>query len=134
MAAADVVEWEVEEIPDAHHLFLRVHVSLLVEGRLHPGVFRQHGTGMSTDWEKYSSPETCRDRAPESERPRNGIVALVAGGVREVPDLAVIHSPNVELRNRSHSDVLGISGINKTRARKLLFDRFHSWTLPPADL
>ncbi len=48
--------WKVEIIHDKDKLFYRVHKSFLRAGKLLLGVFREIGDGMSTDWEKYSTP------------------------------------------------------------------------------
>jgi hypothetical protein len=56
-----VTNW-IEEIPNQDRLLLRVHVSLVPNRKLHPGVFREHGNAISVDWEKYSTPEETRQR------------------------------------------------------------------------
>lgn len=74
---------------------------------------------MSVDWEKYSTAEDCRLRARVPED--NGVVSLVAGEVRAVGELDVLHRP--EERNRSHSEIRGIPAKNpeKTKVRLRLF-------------
>jgi hypothetical protein len=128
--------WEVEEIPDSANLFLRVHVDLVPDGDLHPGIFREHHGAMSVDWDKYSTAEASRARAKHPER--NGIVALVAGGVRTIDDLQVRHEPDERRENRAHSNVHGIDdpaaanpAVRKTMIRAELFKQFNKWTIEP---
>ena len=74
---------------------------------------------MSTDWDRYSTPEKSRERANRPED--NGIVSLPAGGVRAI-NLTVEHAP--ESDNQAHTDVIGMKrsgGEEETRLRlKLL--------------
>jgi hypothetical protein len=60
---------------------------------------------MSTEWEKYSSPQEARDRAKKPAD--NGVIQMVAGEVSAVPRLTVKHTPDLERRVRAHTDVLG---------------------------
>jgi hypothetical protein len=130
--------WPVENIPDEDRLFLRVHVNDVRAsgGKLHPGVFREQQGAMSVDWEEYSTAEESRNRAGHPERV--GILALVAGGVRSVDELTVLHEPDEERRNRAHSGVHGITdlaaenpGVRKTMIRAKLFALFNQWLLEP---
>jgi hypothetical protein len=99
--------WEVEEILDEDFLFMRVHQNYLDDdGEPIPGAFRNHPPktgGMSTDWQKYSTPEQTRARARQPTA--NIIVELLTGAVRKIPDQLVIHTP--EVGNRAHTDVFG---------------------------
>ena len=130
--------WGAEEIPDSHRLFMRVHVNGLLEGELHPGVFREIDGSISTDWEKYSTAEKSRNRATQPEK--NGVIALIAGGVRRIEGLAVRHSPDIANDNRAHTDVLGVESpkgfppaVQKTAIRLRLFKQFNKWELLPPD-
>jgi hypothetical protein len=134
----NVDEWPVEDIPDEDRLFLRVHREQVrpTGGKLHPGVFREHGDSMSVDWERYSRPEESRNRATHPEHV--GIVQLVAGGVRTIDGLSVLHAPDRARNNRAHSGVFGITNLNaqnpairKTAVRAQLFTQFHEWLLEP---
>ena len=59
----------------------------------------------STEWEKYSTPEDARNRA---KKPReNGVVEMVSGQVSGIPGIEVKHTPNLSLRIRAHTDVVG---------------------------
>ena len=133
----DVSVWIVEDIPDADRLFLRVNARQLTGGVLAPAIFREQNGSMSTDWEKYSTPQESQSRARRPDV--TGIVALVAGGVRRIPELRVRHSPDVAHRNRAHTDVFGIEQphglpptVQKTRLRERLFDQFNTWLIPPS--
>lgn len=95
---------------------------------------------MSTDWEKYSTPEEARQRAAEPAW--NGIVALIAGVVRSIEDLVVLHSPDWERSppNRAHTDVMGMeaetgtmpASVRKTMIRQKLFAHYSDWLLQPS--
>jgi hypothetical protein len=140
MAEAEVLNWEVEPIPDADKLYLRVHSDHLQAGELHPGVFRQRGArGMSVDWQKYATPEESIARSGASDKTKVGIVALVVGIVRTIPGLDARHDPDVERRNRAHSLVTGMieeygdlpAKVRKTMIRSMLFEKFSEWAVPP---
>ena len=132
--------WEVEPIPNSDKLYMRVHAKLCPNG-LHTGIFREHGGGMSTDWEKYSTAEECRARTGHPSE--NGVIELVAGEVRDVEvkgakPLTVQHTP-VEnptpplLPNRAHTDVVGIgTGEQKTEVRAKLFKLIKGWRIDPS--
>lgn len=124
--------WPQETIPNEDRLFLRVHKNLLADGQLVPGVFREQHGAMSTDWERFSTAQESRARAA---RPAgNGIVALVAGGVRSVPNLRVLHEPDEIHQNRAHTNIYGLTEGEpqaKTERRLRLFDMFHEWELRP---
>jgi hypothetical protein len=79
-----------------------------------PGTFRNHPTrsdGMSTDWNKYATPEECRlrGRTPSD----NAVIQLMVEDVRKIPEQVVEHTPIYEplsdppLFNRAHTDVFG---------------------------
>jgi len=112
--------WEQEEVPDNALLFMRVHRSLVDEfGQVMPRAFVNHSDpndpssqpGMSTDWEKYSSAEECRQKANQSgKQPANyAVVQMRVGEVRGIPEQSVVHSPINEppIINRAHTDVFG---------------------------
>jgi hypothetical protein len=102
---AELINWVVEVIPDAHRLYMRVHKMFVYQGDFVVGVFRDQGEGMSTEWEKYSSPEDARSRARVPSE--NGIIEMVSGSVSEIPGLRVQHAPDLELRIRGHTEVIG---------------------------
>jgi hypothetical protein len=98
--------WVQEEIPDDAVLYMRAHKQHFIQGKWQPGVFKLRPEGMSTDWERYSTSAETRARAPKPLD--NAVFALVAGGIRSEPlPLEVIHTPNVELKDRAHTDVIG---------------------------
>ena len=100
-------KWEAEEIPDEDFLFMRVHHSYLDDdGEPIPGAFRNQPPkigGMSTDWQKYSTPEQTIARARQPTA--NIIIEFLTGAVRKIPNQLVIHTPEVD--NRAHTDVFG---------------------------
>ncbi len=100
----EVVDWPAEQIPDRDRLFMRVTMRRK-DGSIAASAFRNHGEGMSTDWEKYSTREETRQRAKNPNA--NAVVSLVVGEVRRVPGQQVEHTPDTERHNRAHTDVLG---------------------------
>ena len=118
--------FEVEEIPDGDKLFYRVNDKTLRQGsEIHAGCFRQQGAGeqrgMSTDWERYSSAEQCRNRA---RRPlENSIVSFTKGGLERINGVDVFHAP--EKDNRSHANVRWSDDHRATtRIRAILLERY----------
>ena len=94
---------------------MRVHKNQIdADGEPIPGAFRnrpQSTDGMSTDWEKYSSPAECRNRA---RNPRdNAVIQLKVEDIRQVPEQTVAHTPIYQPDaeppnlNRAHTDVYG---------------------------
>jgi hypothetical protein len=73
------------------------------DGKIAPGVFRDHGAGMSVDWSRYSTPDETQHRARKPED--NAVLELTVSEVRAIPPPIVEHSP-VE-GNRAHAEVLG---------------------------
>lgn len=137
MVGSEEVTWEKEQIPERDSLYYRVHVAIVPDGDLHPGVFREQGDSMSTDWAKYSTPEASRGRATEPDK--NGIVELMAGPVRAIEGMIVEHSPDVTRDNRAHTDIRGMStamgklsvDARKTFIRRELFATFNQWLIHP---
>src|SRR5262249_4319297 len=101
--------WPVEDIPDGDVLFMRIHKAFAPNGELQPGAFRDHLAGMSVNWRKYClSPADARrlDRNPAD----NGVISFQsAGHVRAIgePKLKVVHAPDLERPDRSHTEVFG---------------------------
>lgn len=86
---------------------------------------------MSADWAKYSTPKESLDRAT-SPITHNGIVALIAGGVRNL-GLRVKHDPDEVRNNRAHSAILGLNAdrVKKVALRFKLLAICSGWTIPP---
>jgi hypothetical protein len=126
------VNWPKENIPDRDRLFYRVHVSQLVDGDLHPGIFREQGQAMSTDWEKYSTPNDSRSRAAQPSR--NGIVALLAGDVQSI-GMSVDHTPDEKRNNRAHTSIYGldVERTKKVKLRVKLLELCSDWLLEPEE-
>jgi hypothetical protein len=121
VAAPPVAGWPKEEIPDIDRLFMRVHRNFVSQGKLAPGVFRDHGMGMSTDWERYSTAAETLQRAAEPSK--NGVIQLVAGSLRAIEGLTVEHTPIII--NRAHTDVFG----EKTTEVRLRLKREAQWVI-----
>lgn len=71
---------------------------------------------MSTDWEKYSSPTETRARSKRQPPSEYGVAEMIAGEVRSLPGLSVVHSP-VQGENRAHVDVIGDKRDPEVRVR-----------------
>jgi hypothetical protein len=109
-SVADEVSWPTEEIPDDNYLWMRVHKIRVRNGEIRPSAFENKPTptdGMSTDWDKYASPQDTRDRG--NVPTDNAVIRLKVGDVRQIPDQTVVHTPDYisAKPNRSHTDVFG---------------------------
>jgi hypothetical protein len=116
--------WPLEAIPDSARLFFRIHRNWLArDGEIMPGFFKNTpaDSGMSCDWEKYSTPEESRSRAKDPSV--NGVLAMIAGEIRLVPDQRLAHDPLPT--NRAHSQVFG----DKDPEVRLKLKRIASWVL-----
>ena len=102
----EVIDWPAEQIPDQDRLFMRVHKNWRkADGTIATAAFKNHGEGMSTDWQKYANPQGTRQRAKQPGD--NAVVKLHVGSVRQLPGQEVEHTPDVEQHNRAHTDVVG---------------------------
>jgi hypothetical protein len=121
-------DWPVEDIPDKDLLYFRVHETYQVPGttEIRPGAFRDRGAGMSSDWEKYSTPEQTRARAQQPDR--NGVVSFHAGSIRIIKGQTVVHEPispgGDQPPNRAHTEVFG----KKDEEVRLELRRIAQWT------
>ena len=100
----------VEQIPDTASLFHRVHENIVKQsgGQLRPNCFRDpNGTGLSTDWAKYSTPEETRLRNGAGKAIHYGVVRFDVGAVRRIQQLSVAHTPTDD--NDAHADIVGLS-------------------------
>jgi hypothetical protein len=116
-------EWIPEGIPDLDRVFMRIHESYVRDGQINPGVFRDHGTGMSTDWDKYATALETRSRGRTPEA--NGVVSMVVGRIRGEAGQDVIHDPDLAVGNRAHADVVG----EKTPKVRVLLLRLAIWEI-----
>lgn len=129
--------WPIENIPDSDHLFYRIHKNNIVDGEVVPGAFRERGEGakkgMSTDWDKYTTPEESLSRS--NNQAENGIVKFAVNEVRIIGSLEVIHDPDFERNNRAHTHIKGIprKGQLKTKVR-LKLKRTFKWSIFPEEV
>ncbi len=112
--------WPVESIPDSDNLYMRIHHNQIRDDAPIPGAFKDHEGGMSTDWNKYSTPFETRRRGRKPEQ-EYGVVSLPVGGVRSIPNLTVVHEPLPV--NRAHSEVFG----EKDTEARLKLCRLYQW-------
>lgn len=129
--------WSKEDIPDTANVFMRVHHGWINGEHIRPGVFRDHGSGMSVDWDKYASPAGTLARAKVPED--NGVITMNVGRIRSEVELTVEHEPvqdgtidpatgNLIPPNRAHSEVLG----EKNTERRLKLTRIYSFAIRPS--
>ena len=115
---ADVINWPIEFIPNEDILYYRMHKMFIEKDtNIIPSAgFRSQGNSMSTDWNKYSTPEKLRRRANNPEV--NRITEMNVGDVRTIP-LTVNHAPDHVEMNRAHTDVIGLVGILRSKLSKI---------------
>ena len=119
-------DFQSECIPDSDFLLMRIHARTFArDGVLSAGAFKNHGSGMSTDWEKYSTAEETRARGPKPPE-EYWVVRMNVGKVKEVPGQMVDHSPLPE--NRTHTDVKG----EKDEEVRVLLRRLSLRVIPPS--
>jgi hypothetical protein len=122
--------YESEEIPDSNYLYRRIHKSQVDDQTGEPAssAFSNLGEGMSTDWEKYSTPEETRRRIDARHNPLDyGIVRLNAGNARGIENQEVKHTPKDY--NRSHTDIIG----NKTLKIRHKIKKVAEWICKPGE-
>ena len=115
---ANVTKWHIEIIPDEDDLYYRIHKMFFKEDPdiIPSASFRPQGKSMSTDWNKYSTPERLRQRANNPED--NRIVEMNVGNVRTIP-LTVNHAPDYVEMNRAHTEVFGLVGLPRSKLSKI---------------
>ena len=120
--------WPVENVPDYDLLYMRVHQVHLRDNSLSPKVFINHGEGdeegMSTDWNKYSTPEETRNRI-YAKKPtwKGGVIQMVVEDVWKIPDQVVQHAPLPD--NRAHTNIKG----RKDTQVRYLFMSIWQWVI-----
>ena len=119
--------WEREEIPDQDRLFMRVHINTWVRNdEVLPGAFDNRpagAAGMSTDWERYSTPEETRERGRNPWR--QAVIEFLVGDARALPGQTVEHRPQDD--NRAHTEVVG----EKSEKVRVKFTRIWKWAIQP---
>jgi hypothetical protein len=97
--------WEKEDIPNSSILYMRVNYHYLSEdGTPEVAAFRDRGRSMSTDWDKYSTPQETLNRTTKDPR-HNAVIEMNVEDVRSIPNQSVQHCPRPE--NRAHTGVIG---------------------------
>ena len=102
----EVIEWCKEPIPHEDPLYKRGPAVDIVGDTVELRTFRDQGSGMSTDWSKYSKTEQTKARATNPNW-CGGVISLVAGRVRLISGLTVEHEPDRSMNNRAHTEVYG---------------------------
>ncbi|SRR5258706_10211100 len=125
---ADAVEqdWEIELIPDADRIFMRIHRQWLKpDGTVAPGAFKDQGDSMSTDWDKYRTAQEARTaaRVPVD----NAVISMNVGKVRTIPNTKVQHDPMPD--NRAHTGVIG----PKTSKERVLYGDIYKFEILVTD-
>jgi len=125
--------WPKEDILDDASVFMRIHKMFIIGGDVGPNAFRDHGTGMSVDRIKCSTPLETRNRARTPSD--KAVISMVAGEIRAIEALVVAHDPVQENAlnekgerldpNRAHSNVIG----EKTTEVRLKLSRRWAWQI-----
>ena len=116
-------KWEIEKIPDEHYVFRRINKKCYVKKDQIPiGFYKQKGDNIqvSVDWEQYSSPIKCRNRAKRSRPEDNGVVEYLVKEIRQNTH-KVCHDPT--FCNRSHTLIIG-----EESKLKMALSRFAKWS------
>ena len=121
--------FKVEEIPDKGTVYVRVHKNnIKKDGTAAPGAFHNtpsDGTGLSSNWSKYSSPACCLQGARQSED-NYGVVEFGVGNIRSISvqlPQEVQHTPVPH--NQSHSTIFG----GKSERVRVELSRLASWII-----
>ena len=121
------MNWPEEQIPDSDNLYMRLwreHIKR--NGQIARVVFQDHGGAMSTDWDRYSTPEESQRIGPKPSQ-EYGVIGLNVEGVRSFPpEMTVEHSPTVA--NRAHTNVVG----EKTPEARVKLRRLSTWQIKPS--
>lgn len=126
MADQGEVSWPVENIPDQDFILRRIPKrKVKKDGTPSPGAFNNFQGGMSSDWDKYSTPQETRQR--DSNPRETGVVKLSVRQVREIPAQTVEHTP--KQNNRAHTDVFG----PKDEEERTRLRRISQWVIRPDD-
>lgn len=100
---------QVEHVPDASHVFMRIHKNNFSKenNEILRTAFDAHGKGMSVDWDKYSRADETRNRVIPPKSPSNYAVGKMSvAKIRNcAPAQDVIHSPSAS--NQAHCNVVG---------------------------
>ena len=148
-------KWTVEQVPNDAQLFVRVHKSKIEEkdpttiGLPKPSAFKntpETGPDLSSDWEKYSTPEESRARIGKEYRygkieefKNPSDFFIVSLNVQDIYNLnaeqKIEHSPRQdnfpdELDgspwNRSHCSIIGDFEERRVRITDIV-----KWEIPP---
>lgn len=119
-----------EEIPEIDCLYVRIHAnSFGSPKKLHYAALftirkdKASGkleSGMSTDWCKYSSPQTSLNRASNPDKNGLGKVSvskLYAVAKKAKVDLKAMHDPDREVDNYAHAEIRPSTGQLSTAFR-----------------
>lgn len=121
-------KWPQEDIPDGDILYMRAHKHNVKDGQLMPAAIKDHGDGMSVNWQKYcATPEQARALARNPKD--NGVVQFVTGDVRSIDTLSVEHTPDEAANDRSHTDIKG----EKTTEVRSRLSRYCQWCIKPGE-
>ncbi|KKL89501.1 hypothetical protein LCGC14_1914060 [marine sediment metagenome] len=135
MVEEDPLNWEIEppeNFLDSHFLYHAVHIILWINwpnlDKIHSNFFSygKAEKGLSTDWNKYASPEDTLMRRIEASLEKNGIIELNISNLRNLIQennfpMMIRHAPEIiPPVNRAHSLIEGIHKINKTKIKRKL--------------
>ncbi|MCK5135112.1 MAG: hypothetical protein KAR19_04930 [Bacteroidales bacterium] len=108
-----------EDIPDEAQLFLRVSPKLVEEDIILPDAYSDHHGAMSTNCEKYSTPEDTRKMTKRGDPKSYTVLSLNAGKIRSIDATPQVVEHTPRNHNRAHTDVIG----KKTARVRIQFSR-----------
>ncbi len=123
------VKFDIEDIPNEHKLYYRVHKNHMDNGEVLPVAFEERGRieetkSMSTDWEKYSTPERLKEKARKPEL--NAVISFIKQNLIDI-NLRVKHRPTIY---QAHTDVNGISKpIQRDPKIRLILCDLFNWEI-----
>lgn len=148
--------WSTEIISAEQNLYCRIHKSYVrnldTEPTVNEGAFYntpRTGDNLSTDWEKYSTPDECRQRVGKQYKTGTQnfkdpedyfVVSLNVNDIltaipvkQEVKHDPIYNSPEQtgNLNNRAHSIIIGSKGDKSDPEIRMKFKEISKWEIAP---
>ena len=142
-----LINWEKEDIPNVdpsgndYLLFRHIHKTYINDRdpkTISPSSFKDSdGTGISTDWSKYSTPRKTYKRPKRNPPEEYGIVRLKVREIRERDELnklTIEHNPKQKTKNyegnQAHTNINGLLKYGYLiRETQVLLARLSKWEI-----
>jgi len=136
------LNWPKETIPINNRVFCRVHKDCIKTKLKRPKSIAFRNTpiqseSLSSDWEKYSTSTETRERIKYTPHPITGkmkdpnnyfVISLIKGEIESnIPGQIVEHTPDIQMQNQAHSDIIGI----KDHECRLKMLDLYQWEISP---